>query len=514
MKPILAIIIGFACFFLSNSLSAQPAADSKWHTWDAPSPKIQLNREGKDDVKGLGRLFLPVMTAPDYEPIIIVSSMTDSIIRISKMGASIWLRPGKYKVAFGSGTLDQVNKKIVEIRAEDTTIIEPDWSCLVVKIIDETRSSIREAYEIYSIPDNEYFGVGYGVEEQLGEHVQTWILKPGLYKIIKLGEHVNTYFNFSTVRLLPGELTHFTIVVNSETKAYMGAGILEVGQKKRTVRNWSLFSTLYGSFTLNSSNDVTTKKEETSMNYIAQFDYNIMYNTPRHFFSSRGLLEEGWNMQKKQVNFRNNLDRLQLKNIYIFYFINQLGLYGRLFMETNLVSKVEYYDTPRNITKFDKNNNPVAKKYDVRQLSLSPSISPMELKEGFGINLILIKSMRANLNIRAGMGWHQIINRNLYTQTSDSTFREKGSSFTRGPEASLVGNARISRNMLLSYELEVYYPDGKGERIDYEFENIFNLKLSKNVSLDYTLRFRSKKSLSDYLLTDHIVLLRYSFFLF
>lgn len=511
IQPILLLM-----FLISASYSQKIQTLPKgWLTWDAPLPRIQIDREGKDDIKGLGRLFLPVMTDPELEPVFIVSSMSDSIIGISRMGTSIWLQPGKYKVAFGSGTLDQVIKKVVEIRAEDTTILEPDWSCLGVNVIDETRNSIREAYEIYSIPDNEYFGVGYGADEQLGEQLQTWILKPGLYKIIKLGEHVNTYRNFTTVRLLPGELTKYTIVVNSTSKDFLGAGILDVGKKPRKVKNWSFFSTLYGSYTLNSSNDVTTKRQETSMVFVAQFDYNIQYNSTHHFFLSRGLLEEGWNLQKKQTDFRNYLDRIQLKNIYIFYFLKQMGFYGRVFLETNLEDKTEYYDTPRNIIKVDEDDNIIARYNDVRQLQLSPSFSPVELKEGLGINLIVLKSLWATLNIRAGMGWYQIFNRDLYTQTqNDSTFKRKSSSYSKGPEASLVGSARISRNMLLSCELEVFYPEGAGGRMDYEFENILNLKLSKNVSLDYTLRFRNKKSLSDYLLTDHIVLLRYSFFLF
>jgi hypothetical protein len=302
--------------------------------------------------------------------------------------------------------------------------------------------------------------------------------------------------------------------MDTETKNYIGAGILELGKKPSKIANWTLFSTLYGSFTLNSSNDVTTKKQESSMIFVAQFDYNINYTTQHHFFSSRGLIEEGWNMQKKQITFRSNLDRLQMKNIYIFSFIKQLGVYGRFWFETNMVRKIANYYSPQKITMQDKNSNVIEERKNVRELVLSPAFSPMENKEGIGINLSLLKSVRTNLNVRVGWGWHQTLNRNLYTQLNDSTFRLKESSYTRGPEASLVGTARISRNMLLSCELEVYYPEGTQERLDYDFENIINLKLSKNVSLDYTVRFRNKKSLSDYLLTEHIVLLRYSFNLF
>lgn len=482
--------------------------------WDAPSPKEQLYREGKDDIKGLGRLFLPAMTNAEYEPVYIVTSITDSVYAIGRMGTSVWLRPGKYIVKFGSGSLDQVIVKEVEIIAEDTTILQPDWSCLVVRIIDETRNSIREAYEIYSIPENEHFGVGYGADEQLGEHLQTWILRPGLYKIVKLGEHVNTYKNFATVRLLPGELTRFTIVIDSETNKFIGAGILETERLTKKIANWSLFGALYGSYTLNSSNDVTSKDQETSMAFVAQFDYTIRYATKHHYFSSRGLIEEGWNMQKKQTSFRSSLDRTRLKNIYIFYFIKSLGIYSRLFVETNLWKKINYFKEPRTLTLLDYEDNLIETKKNVRRIDLSPQLSPIELKEGVGINLILFKALRTNLNIRIGMGWHQNVNRDLYTEVNDSTYQLLKSSDAKGPEASLVGFARISRNMMFNTELEVFFPSGRIRQMDYEFENIINLRLSKNVSLDYTLRFRKRRNLSDYILTDHIVLLRYSYTLF
>ncbi|MBN1350949.1 hypothetical protein JXJ21_16130 [candidate division KSB1 bacterium] len=500
-----------ALFILASTAVSQ---QTRKRNWDAPSPQEQIYREGKDDIKGLGRLFLPAMTNTEYEPAFIVSSATDSFYTIGRMGSSVWLRPGKYIVKFGSGSLDLVMVKEVDIRAEDITIIEPHWACLVVNVIDETRNSIREAYEVYSIPDNQHYGVGYGADEQLGEHLQTWVLKPGLYKIVKLGEHVNTYKNFATVRLLPNELTRYTIVIDSETDNFIGSGILETERHTRKIKNWSLFSALYGSYTLNSSNDVTSKDQETSMAFVAQFDYTIRYSSDHHYFSSRGLIEEGWNMQKKQTEFRSYLDRMRLKNIYIFSFVKALGIYSRLFVETNIWKKTTFFEAPRTITFIDQNDEIIDVKRDIKQVDLSPQLSPLQLKEGIGINVMLLKTLRTNLNIRLGMGWHQNINHNFYTQVNDSTFQNRPSSDAKGPEASLVGYARISRNMMFNTELEVFFPTDRINQLDYEFENIINLRLSKNVSLDYTLRFRRKQNLSDYILTDHIVLLRYSYILF
>jgi len=72
----------------------------------------------------------------------------------------------------------------------------------------------------------ESFGFGYGAREEVGEHLLTWILKPGTYKITLNGQSFNTYIDFTTVELVKGELVQLTMVVDSESGHLIGAGIL------------------------------------------------------------------------------------------------------------------------------------------------------------------------------------------------------------------------------------------------------------------------------------------------
>ncbi|MCK5739020.1 DUF3078 domain-containing protein, partial [bacterium] len=480
---------------------------------DSPPAKEQVAREAFDDIKGLGRLFLPAMTHADNEPVFRVFNAADSAAASGKMGTSLWLRPGKYTILMGSGSVEQLIEKKVEIYAEDTTILPVDWCGLSVNVIDEYRNAIRESYEVYALPDYEYYGVGYGVDEQQGERVQTWVLRPGLYKLIKQGEHVNSFRNFTTVRLLPGELAHFTIVMN-ESNDIVGAGILDFGQKPLKLKNWTFYSGLYGSFTLNSSNDTDNTGLETSMILVGQFDYKIRYSTAKHNFLSRGLVEEGWNIQKEQSRFRTNLDRLQMNNVYIYNVRSRFGVYSRLWFETNLFEKNDYFDDHVNLTLFDENDIPLDTLYNVDEFRTSKIMSPFEMKEGLGLNLILLQQLRANLNVRVGYGWNQLFTNKLYTVINDSTYRLKPSVYDHGPEASVVGTARLFRNMQLSSEFQIFYPLRTQDRVDYELETIINWKLSQNLSLNYTLRFRDKQNLSDHILTDHILLLRFNFFPF
>ena len=508
-------IICSTLIFFASFLTAISQESTNPYKWIAPSPQRQLDLEGMDDIKGLGRIFVPTMTNPDFEPVYIVTQ-DDSVIKVQKMGNSVWLRPGKYTIMYGSGTLAQMIRKEVTIHAEETYILPPSWSGLTVRVMDETRESLKEPYEIYRLPEGETYGIGYGADEQLGEKLQTWILRPGLYKIIKLGENYNTYTNFTTVKLLPGELTQYTIVIDSDTKNFLGAGILELETYKRKIKNWNIYSALYGSFTLNRANNITSNEQRTSMAYVAQFDYNIRYSTARQYLLLRGLVEEGWNMQHKQNSFRSYLDNIRLKNLYIFYFYPFLGLYGRLFMETNLFETNYYYDIPQTIYLYDEQNRLQRTLNNIRKFTASPNFSPRELKEGIGINLKMLKSLRANLNFRLGMGFRQTINRELYSQDQENSqnYYLRPSVYLRGPEASLNGNVRILRNVMITSELDMLLPYGTNDQFVYDWENNINLRLSKNISIDYTLRIKKDPSIVDYTQSEQILLLRYSYILF
>ncbi len=501
-----------AVLWLTTNLVGQ---NQKQYNWIAPPPKVQLALEAMDDIKGLGRLFLPAMTNQEFEPVYTVS-LGDSVIKVQKMGRSVWLRPGRYTITYGSGNLDQMMKKVIDIEAEETRIIEPDWAGLTIRIIDEAREWLKEPYELFRLPERESYGIGYGADEQLGENLQTWILKPGLYKVIKLGEHVNTFINFATIRLLPGELTQYTIVIDSETKNFMGAGILELGTETRKIKNWSLFSALYGSFTLNRSNDVTSEEQQTSMAFVAQLDYSIKYSTQKHYFLARGLMEEGWNMQRRQSTFRSYLDNIRLKNIYIYYFLPGLGLYGRLFLETNLLRSTYYYDKPKTVFQYDQQGRLERINRRVDKIVVAPNFSPLELKEGLGLNLLLVRSQRANLNLRGGMGFRQNINWKLYARSAsdDTTFYKKSSAYLRGPEAALIANYRLRRNVMVTSELDMLVPSGNHNQFVYEWENNLNFRLSKNISIDYTLRVKRDPSVVNYVQYEQILLLRYSYILF
>jgi hypothetical protein len=487
------------------------------YTWDAPSPEDQRDAEAMIIPWGQGSIFVPVMTDPEYEPLYSVYQ-ADSLLAVQTMGRSVLARPGIYKVYLGSGALDQRIEKTVEVHRGHATMMEPDWGGLVVTIMDESRNTVKESYEIFRMSDAKSFGVGVSPEEELGEHPITWVLPPGLYKIVQLGESFNTYVNFATVDLRAGGLTRFTVVIDSETGSFIGSGILELGDAIRRIRDWRAYTAFHGSFIMNHSRQTTDDDAKIDYTFSTQMEAKLNYEKDRHSFLSRNLIDEGFNKQEG-LGFRTVLDRVSLKNIYVFDMIRHIGLYGRLIVESRLFPSHHYFDTgdTTSFVKIDEDGNLIKRGQD-EEVELSPSFLPLSLQEGIGVNLVLVRNLRATLYVRSGYGFRQTYTMDVFKEVKDDTtytvpvFQEVPSTTLRGFESWIVGEVRLTRRLLINAELDMLFPSrGQGDPV-YELEAIFNLRLTGQISLHHTMRWRDENS--PYVQRENILQLRYTYLLF
>lgn len=480
--------------------------------WLTPTPEQQLDAESLDDQKGLGRLFLPAMTDSKSEPYFMVQQ-DDSNIGERSMGTSIFLRPGKYVVKYGSGTYNQRMSSEVLIEKEDTVILDPAWSGLTVSIIDESRNDLTTNYEIFRMPAGESFGVGSGAREEEGERLQTWILPPGLYKLVRMGENYSTYTNFASVLLLPGYLTRYTIVQDSETENFLGSGILSREMTTRRIRSWQIFGAFNGSFVL-TKEDIDEEESQTNMTFSTQLDARIKYDRTPHYFLSNSILELGWNKQTG-LTFRSYLDRLEVKNTYIYYFFQRLGIYGSLRVNTKALPEY-YYDLPDSVDTIKMDGGvEIERESGIEDITVSPILSPLTFKEGLGVSLLVLKSSRFNLNLRTGFGLQQTINREVYSleTKTDSTyiFERLANSYIYGTQATMVGYFRVFGRIVITTDLDVIFPFNKEDPVMKFWDNVLNFRLSKNLYLDYRIRMSNEETGGEYTLTDQNVLVRYSY---
>ena len=495
MKRFLIII----SLFLGLWVSAQ----AQQETWDAPPARVQLDRDPTLVPVGKGAIFVPSMTNPIAEPLYSIYQH-GRLITSAKTGNLVLVEPGTYEIKIGSGTIGQMMTRTVEVDEGHVTLLEPDWCGLVIDIIDKRRTSVKESYELFYQSNLENYGIGYGVDEELGEELRTWLLKPGLYKIVKTGESFYTTVNFATVRLLPGELVKYTLVVDSETGGFIGFGILDETSQQIKIRNWKIRSEINGSLLFNLQNTITEKNQYTLSSLAEWYNY-VRYTTLTHNFFARFTIEEGLSKQRGET-FRKYGDKVALKSSYAYRFFQRVGPYVRFAFDTKLFSSKHYFDKPQDYV--NAQGELVQGASDVR---LSPSFFPLHLKEGVGASLAIYKSLRLNASLRVGYGARQTFVRESYLLSGNTLTPMKESHLT-GMEILLTSDARITTRIAINSEFDMLMPSSDPGTWVYDWENRFRMFLSKWVSLDYTLDLFREEGV-DELQSEHRILLRFSYLL-
>ena len=139
--------------------------------------------DAEEDSSGKGLLLVPAITRTENEPYYKVYDKY-GYERSAKIGEALPLMEGTYSIEYGSGNKDQkMTQKNIKVHPRYKTIVEPDWGCLIVEIIDENRNFAKVIYELFGLEDGESFGSEFPAEVELGEQEKVWVLKPGHYKI-------------------------------------------------------------------------------------------------------------------------------------------------------------------------------------------------------------------------------------------------------------------------------------------------------------------------------------------
>ncbi len=510
------------CF---NTGIGQPNDETirKQDTWLTPLAEQQLYIEGLDDRKGLGRIFVPAMTSGSNEPNYAVFQ-NDELMGQRNMGESFFLKPGTYTVVLGSGNLDQRVRREVSVGREETVILHPDWSALTIEVIDETRNYFKQNLQVFRVETAESYGIIPAINPELGEHLQTLILQPGLYKIVGRGEDFNTYVNFATVLLEPYSYTPFTVVIDSETKNFIGAGILTTLSQLRQRRNWSIFGAIHGNFNITSKNAEDDDESKNNYTLRSTLENRLLYDNFPHYYLSNNLLKlEALRQEGKK--FQISQDYLTLKNTYVYYILNWLGGYSRLSLTTHLFETMKRFDSPKNVAYIDQRG--ITFVDSINKVRLEPSIYPLELKEGLGINVTPVKTFNAHLNLRLGLGYWQTYNNEVYrrgldiiheTDTDTLTYisyKQAGNNYQNGLETALVSNLSLLHNVSITTEFEILFPFSENSETVFKLENFINLRVAKGVAIEHTLILKSNPN-PDYkhLIQEHYISVRLSYYLF
>ncbi|NOZ85735.1 MAG: porin family protein [Deltaproteobacteria bacterium] len=525
-----------AAFFLVLPARGAEQAE-KWKGWQMPSPEEQDERDPTLIPVGKGAIFVPAMSNSAAEPYYLVYK-NNELISEQPMGNKTILPPGNYVVRVGSGVLDQMmrfNVKVVEGRS---TILKPVWAGLKVRVVDKRNSPFRGSYELIHLPDNQDFGMGLGADFRRGEILRTWLLPPGLYMLVKTGENYRARTNFLTVRLLPGELVHFTLVEEtgeddaSRIGDFLGGGVVSRGEAETAVQNWKLGLLIGGNFAFDRADHVPGREFGNTLNLGLYLDGTVRYNLEGHELYLR-LEAEHARQKRPNGDFDPRTDQVDLDAVYTYRIVPWFGPYVRVGYDGQLFPSYIDYGKRRSVQYFKGVNDPESGVVTLQKTRIADAFGKSELEEGGGLSFDISPSYIFSLDLRIGYGALQVLTRGLYREvgcsdvlkaTSSETSPCAGpdaadvsyllkvpNSYRMGPEASLIGIGRMTRWISLTTEFKLLEPIEDWSSPIMKWQLTVSFRLVSFASLNYIVDLAYDKKLEDMLQIRQRLLLRFSY---
>ena len=189
-----------------------------------------------------------------------------------------------------------------------------------------------------------------------------------------------------------------------------------------------------------------------------------------------------------------------------------------------MFNEYQYFNDPINYKKRNLDGDFIESGTDVKRVQIKSGFKPMTLKEGGGLNLRALNTGRANLNIRVGLGLRQDYYDDVFLLSDDMVTEDQitykiwnaqNSLNKRGTEVSIVGNFQLPFNLTYYTNADFLIPFEGDETTTIDWENVFNIKVFKYISIDDRIRFRNKvdENNKDYLEYRHALFLRLTYFL-
>jgi len=511
---------------IENAIAKASRTERSWlegamETWNAPPLYMQQSTDDVIIPFGKGGIFIPTYTETNSEPDIEVFDLEDNLVATDQPGRTIALEPGEYRVTLGSGSRQQRIVKNIRVEEGAAQPLVPDWSGLVIDVVDEQGVALKGEYELVRIDEFDPYGRGYGASIELGETVKAWILKPGVYKILGVGEGYNTLTNFVTVRLLPGELTSFMLIQDPTDLSIRGGGTIHLTPTAKLTSSWRFGINVGINAQFNAEIDHQTELTANTFTLGGLFDAWLLYRKKPVEWSTRLRLDESINLTDDNMkDMVNNPDRLLMSSIFIWRILNWFGPYARVESNTKIFSsKVRRSkESGFSFTDADYVFDETATLDTSQVYTIEPALSPFILELGAGMNFDLTTRRYFEAKARLGFGCaysryddrYRIIedskvkyvskdslSHKLLVSNSIVLFPENLVNILEvGPQASLGATVRIGSLGSAEGEVKFFAPVLPEQRLmkpDVELSGTLSWRLHRSLNLDYTYRQSLKR---------------------
>jgi len=510
---------------VNTARAPQSWLDEAMETWHAPPLTVQQSTDETIIPFGKGGIFIPRLTETNSEPDVEIFDMSDNLAASGETGRTYALEPGDYQIMLGSGAANQRIIREVKIEEGRTLPLIPNWSGLIIDVVDEQGIALKGEYELVRIDEFDPYGRGYGASIELGETVKAWILKPGVYKILGVGEGYNTLTNFVTVRLMPGELTNFLLIQDPDNNFRIrGGGTIQLTPTTKLTSNWRFGVNLGVNVQFNTEIDHQAEEVGGTNAFTlgGLLDAWLLYRKKPVEWSTRLRLEEGINVTENNLNnmgrlenWVNSPDRLLMSSIFIWRVLNWFGPYARAEFNTRFFDAKIKRNSESGFTYVDQNYLFDAETgLDTSNiLAIEPRLSPIIFELGAGVSADWNTRRYFEASARAGFGStysryddrYRVIENDRVKYAPGDTVKQKEQVSNSivlypeervnivevGPQTSLSLTVRIGAMASAAGELKLFapvIPELRIDKPDMEFNGTFSWRLSSVLNLDYTYR--------------------------
>ncbi len=174
----------------------------------------------------LGAIFVPriIQQQNVSQTSYIVYDTKGRQVATNPTGKKAFVYPGRYTVQIGSRSGTVLPRYHVRVYASQLTIIRARWAALVILVQDESLVQFRGTYDLIHLESRRGIGTGIGADERIGEKVRPWLLPPGLYMIVQVGDTYLARTDFLTVQVNEGEVTFFRLIKDRNDGRVRGGG--------------------------------------------------------------------------------------------------------------------------------------------------------------------------------------------------------------------------------------------------------------------------------------------------
>ncbi|MCL2326332.1 MAG: hypothetical protein FWC40_07570 [Proteobacteria bacterium] len=503
----------------SQPVEAQDAESLRQsQTWLMPDIQTQILRDTQLNTVSKGGIFVASMTGGLNEPRYQVMDTEGSIVADAYTGSVTYVPEGDYVVAVGSPVAVERLEFDVTVVEGGVTIVPVEWSGLRVKVVDAQGSTIRASYEIVSLPERGYVGLGSGALLAEGERLSTWLLWPGKYMILSVGEGYQARKNFITVELKPGELSRVTLVIDEETGDILGGGEVDsIDDVPAESRWWSVGLLAGGSIRFSQNDNVIGRAVGKLLDLSVFAESFFMMNLAKNFLYARLNAEIGGTFRLDNRPFIPTVDNLSLEILYAYRLVEWFGPYARFSFESNMAPAYQEFNTPYTVHVYDFAQNIAKIENDKLDTRLSPSFSPITLNTGLGGRFDHAFGYWLKLNARLGVAYRYVMARDLYVvHDTDNTDRivslypvTSRSQF--GLEAALNIESTPIHWFTIKAGATVLEPFDDWRKPVYDVNLAAAIRLSSIASISYSLRLRYDYQMLDKLQLEQSVQLRFSY---